>query len=118
MADLFIQLNDLPDEILIYIFKKLTKLEVLYSLFGVSKRLNRIVYDSIVTNCLTLPRSVSNDYIYPLSNRILDRFCLHILPEIHDKIKWINLESCSIERILRATNYPNLNALGLYNIRQ
>ncbi|CAM4776041.1 unnamed protein product [Rotaria magnacalcarata] len=118
MPEVFIQLNDLPDEIFIYILKKLTNLQVLYSLLGVSKRLNRIVYGSILTNHLTLLRSISNDSIYPLSNRMLDRFCLHILPEIHHKIKWLNLESCSIERILRATNYPNLNALGLYNIRQ
>ena len=37
---------------------------------------------------------------------------------MHDKIKWLDLESCLIERILRATNYPNLKALGLYNIRR
>ncbi|CAF2919891.1 unnamed protein product [Rotaria sp. Silwood2] len=77
---------------------------------SVSKRLNRIVYDSIFTNRLILLRSVSN--------RILDQFCLHILPKTHDKIKWLNLESCSIERVNDATNYPNLNALGLHNVQQ
>ncbi|CAF4706171.1 unnamed protein product, partial [Rotaria sp. Silwood2] len=46
---------------------------------------------------------------------ILDRFCLQILPEIHHKIKWLNLESSSIERIL-VTNYPNLYGLGLYDV--
>jgi len=39
-----------------------------------------------------------------------------MLPQIRDKIKWLNLESFSIERILRATNYPNLYGFGLYNI--
>ncbi|CAF4381930.1 unnamed protein product, partial [Rotaria sp. Silwood2] len=39
---------------------------------------------------------------------MLDRFCLQILPEIHYKIKWLDLESSSMERILLATNYPNL----------
>jgi hypothetical protein len=47
---------------------------------------------------------------------VLDRFCLRILPQIHDKIKWLNLESLSMERILLATDYPTLCGLGLYNI--
>ncbi len=114
----FFQLNDLPDEILMIIFKNLNNLAVLYSLFGVNKRLNKILHDSIFTNCLTLLRTGSNDFIYPLSNQILDRFCLHILPEIHYKIKCLNIESSSMGRVLRATNYPNLYGLGLYNIQE
>ncbi|CAF4739499.1 unnamed protein product, partial [Rotaria sp. Silwood2] len=46
----------------------------------------------------------------------LDRFCLQILPSIRHKIKWVNLESSSMKRILHATNYPNLYGLGLYDI--
>jgi hypothetical protein len=34
----------------------------------------------------------------------------------HHKIKWLNLESSSIERILLATNYPYLHGIGLYCI--
>ncbi len=41
----FIQLNDLPDEILMIILKKLNNLEVLYSLIGVNKRLTKMVHD-------------------------------------------------------------------------
>jgi hypothetical protein len=61
---------------------------------------------------MTLLRYFSKDYIYP----ILDRFCSHILLEIHHKIKWLNLESLTMERILLSTNYPNLYGLGLYHI--
>ena len=111
-----IQLNDLPDEILLIILKKLTNVEVLYSLIGVNKRFNKIVHDSIFTSNLTLIRRLSNDSIDPLPYPILDRFCLQILPEIHHKIKWLNIESSSMERILLSTNYPNLYGLGLYNI--
>ncbi|CAF4708240.1 unnamed protein product, partial [Rotaria magnacalcarata] len=56
------------------------------------------------------------DSIDPLSDRILDQFCLQILPAIHQNIKWLNLESSSMKRILLATNYPNLYGLGLYDI--
>ncbi len=112
----FAQLNDLPDEILVIILKKLFNVEVLYSLIGVNHRLNTIAHDSIFTSHLTLMKYLSDDSIDPLSAPILDRFRLEILPEIHDKIEWLNLESSSIERILLATNYPNLYGLGVYNI--
>jgi hypothetical protein len=39
-----VQLNDLPDEILMIIFTKLANAEVLCSLLGVNKRLNKIAH--------------------------------------------------------------------------
>ncbi|CAF4291141.1 unnamed protein product, partial [Rotaria magnacalcarata] len=47
MKNLLVQLDDLPDEILMYIFKKLYNGEVLYSLMDVNQRLDRIVRDTI-----------------------------------------------------------------------
>ncbi|CAF1444063.1 unnamed protein product [Rotaria sordida] len=110
-----VQLIDLPDEILMIILKKLSNVLVLYSLIDVNKRLNTIVCDSTFTSHLTLMRYFSDDCIYPLPDLMLGRF-LQILPEIHHNIKWLNLESSSMERILLATNYPNLYGLGLYKI--
>ncbi|CAF3411703.1 unnamed protein product [Rotaria sp. Silwood2] len=122
-----IHLNNLPDEILLIIFNKLNNATLLYSLLGVNKRLNKILYDSIFTNHLSLLRrqsnhliafrSLSSHLIYPLVDQILDRFCTEILSEIHDKIEWLDLESSSMERILLATNYPHLSGLRLYNIQ-
>ncbi|CAF1325904.1 unnamed protein product [Rotaria sordida] len=111
-----IQLNDLPDEILMIIFKKLDNVEVLYSLMHVNKRINKLVHDSIFTSGLHLLRYLCSGYIYPLSDSILNRFCSKILPEIGHKIRWLSLESLSVERILLSTNYPNLFGLSLYNI--
>ncbi len=110
-----IQLNDLPDELLMIIFKKLTNVAILYSLYGTDKRLNQIVHDPIFTNHLTLLKCLDDDY-YPLPDPMLDRFCLEILPEISDKIKWLHLESSSMERILLSTNYPHLQGLSLYDV--
>ncbi|CAF1179457.1 unnamed protein product [Rotaria sordida] len=118
MKHSFIQLNDLPDEILMMILKKLTNIEVLYSLIGTNKRLNQIIYDFTFTNHLTLMISLSNGFTYPLSDPILDQFCSQILPKIHHKIKWLDLESSSMKRILLTTNYSNLTGLGLYNIHE
>jgi hypothetical protein len=114
MEDFSIKLSDLPNEMLTFILRKLSNVEVLCSIIGVNQRLNTIAYDSIFTSQLTL--YFVDELISPLPDPILDRFCLQILPQIHHQIKWLNLESRSMERILLATNYPNLNGLGLYNI--
>ncbi|CAF3201428.1 unnamed protein product [Rotaria sp. Silwood2] len=84
---------------------------------GVNKRFNRIAYDRTFTSHLSLMKRSSYKSMYdPLSDPILDRFCSKILPEIHHQINWLDLESTSMNRILRATNYPNLYGVGLYGI--
>ncbi|CAF1492795.1 unnamed protein product [Rotaria sordida] len=115
MEYLLIKLNDLPDEILILILKKLCNVEVLYTLIDVNKRLNAIAHDSTFANHLTL-LCKQDDLISPLPDPMLDRFCSQILLSIHYKVKSLKLESTSMERILLTTNYPNLYELGLYGI--
>ncbi len=117
MNDLLIQLDDLPDEILMYIFKKLYNDEVLYSLMDVNQRLNRILHDRIFTRhlCLLKYCRIDNSTI-PLPDLILDRFCSKILPKIRHQIETLYLEGTSIERVLHARNYINLNKLGLCDI--
>ncbi|CAF3465394.1 unnamed protein product [Rotaria sp. Silwood1] len=107
-----IQLNDLPDEILLIIFKNLNNINLLYSLIGVNKRLNKIVYDSMFTKSLKLFNYSSYDYIHPLPDLMLDRFCLQILRDIHHNIKWLELESSSMKRVFLSANYPNLFGLN------
>jgi len=117
MKDFLVQLDDLPYEILMYVFKKLYNHEVLYSLMGVNQRINRIVHDRIFTRHLYLLEYCRiDDSSLPLSDPILNRFCSKILPEIGHQIETLYLEGTSIERVLHATNYPNLNNLGLCNI--
>ena len=111
-----VQLVDVPDEILLLILKKLFNSEVLYSLIGVNVQLDEIASDPIFTSHLTFMRRLPNGCIYPMVDRVLDRFCSQILPKIHHKIKWLNLESLTMERILQAVDYPNLRGLALFNI--
>ncbi len=112
----FIQLRDLPDEILMTIFKNLYNFEVLYSLMDVNDRFNTIAHDSMFTSHLRLMTYLSDNSICSLPYPMLDCLCSQILPEIQHKIKWLDLESSSMKRILCATNYPNLYGLGLYYI--
>ena len=112
MENFFIQLNDLPDEILLIILKKLASTDVLYSLIGVNKRLDTIVRDSIFTRCLTFMAPCNE--LERIPEAIPHRFCVEILPVIRHKISWLILESSSMDRILLSTNYPNLHRLALY----
>ena len=119
----FDEINHLPDELLLIILKNLSNIQVLHSLFDVNQRLNTIVHDSIFTSHLTLFERLtdsngflSNDYISPLSDSMIKRFCLQILPEIRHKVKWLDVEPTSIEHVLLATKYSNLNGLGVYKV--
>ncbi|UJR29467.1 hypothetical protein I4U23_010679 [Adineta vaga] len=113
-----IQLTDLPDEILLLIFKNLTNNQVLFSLLDVNRKLHNIASDPVFTEYLTLLIHSSNGIKTSIDNSMLDRFRRQILPNIHSKIKWLNLEPLSMEHILMAASYPNLYALTLFHIER
>lgn len=117
MDSIYQLLNDLPVEILLIIFRKLHNAKLLHSLLDVNQRLNEILFHPILISCLNLLEFLSINFISPLPYPILHRFCIEILPKIHDRIKWLTLESLSIRRVLLAASYPNLNGLGLYNLK-
>jgi len=115
MESACVQLTDLPDEILIIIFKQLHYVEALYSLIDVNKRLNKILHDPSFTSALTLMDHSVDGRICSLPYPMFYRF-LQILPRIHHKIQWLNLEPLTMNRILLSANYPNLYGLGLYGL--
>ncbi|CAF1190686.1 unnamed protein product [Adineta steineri] len=119
MFDSYVGLNDLPDEILIIIFQKLNNTELLYSLQGVNKRLNKIIHDPIFTTRLAFVKWLSHNFIDLFSCDIIrDKFCSEILPAIHQNIKWLDLASPSMKHVLHTVEYPNLVTLALYNINE
>ncbi len=110
---------DLPNEILMMIFKKLTNEAVLYSIMGINMRLNRIMSDPSFTNQISLIKHHSScDFTSALPGVMLDRFYFQILPQIHHKIKWLHLETLSMERILLATDYPKLRQLDIFSMNE
>jgi hypothetical protein len=108
-----LHLLDLPDEILLIILSKISNLDVLYSLIGVNKKLDRLACDIVHIRSIDFIRTTSNDEIHSLSDKILDRFCQNILPRIHKNIECLTLESSSISRIFHSTDYPKLFKLIL-----
>ncbi|CAF4943822.1 unnamed protein product, partial [Rotaria socialis] len=110
---------NLPDEILIIIWNKLSKIDVLYSFLNVNRRFDKLVRDKIYTRSIELIKNNCEDEDNcSLSDQILDRFCFDLLPQIHNIIEQFILESFSMERILYAGNYPQLCQLTLVNFAQ
>ena len=110
-------LNDLPDEILLIILKKLNNFQIHYSLHGVNQRLTQLIQDSIFTNNLYFVKKSSDKFLDRLENKMVhSRFCLQILPSIDDKIEFLSLESSSMKSVLDASHYVNLHCLALHNI--
>jgi hypothetical protein len=106
-----VHLLDLPDEILLMILKKLNNVDVLYSLFDINDgRLNILAQENTFSSIL---KFVSIDNI-----SIIDRFCSDILPRIHHNVKCFIFDPVFMERILLATDYPNLTELKIFHFQQ
>ncbi|CAF2061597.1 unnamed protein product [Rotaria magnacalcarata] len=99
-----VHLLDLPDEMIINIFNKLSNADVLNSILGANRQLDR------------LAPKVSYNERCSMSNDILDRFCSYILPQIHVNINSLLVEPSSMQRILCACAFPNLHQLTLSSI--
>ncbi|CAF3079648.1 unnamed protein product [Rotaria socialis] len=113
-----VHLLDLPNEILLIIFRKLNNVDVLYSLSDINnERLAILAQDKIFTNILNFVSALTDD-IYLIPASILDRFCSDILPRVHHNVKCLILDSTSMEKILLVADYPYLNQLKLVNFNQ
>lgn len=106
-------LLDLPNEILLIIFKKLDNLHVLHSLVGINnERLHRLTQEETFSNILTFTPTFANN------TKAMDRFCIDILPQIHLNVKRFVVDVVSMERILLAADYPKLTELELFNFQR
>ena len=112
MEQWFTLLMNLPDEIILLILNKLDNADVLYSLMNFNARLDRILHDAMFTKKIALAQTLSSEK--RLDEKILNRFCFEILPNIHHQIQWLSVDALSMERIFLAADYPNLNQLDIF----
>jgi len=113
MNERVVDLLDLPDDILLIIFNKLDSFDVLYSLLNSTQRLDRIARSMYYTRSINFSIELSNVQFAAINSDKLNRFCAELLPEIHCQIQSLTLESSTIERILLATRFPNLDTIIL-----
>lgn len=104
---------DLSNEILLIIFNKLNKIDVLYSLVDVNQRFNELIFDYLYISKLDLTFKSSLPYFSSTEKQILDRICEKVLPRIHHQVRELIIEERSIERILRTVTYPQLYSLSI-----
>jgi hypothetical protein len=116
MNQSIVNIIDLPEEILLHVLKKLNNFDVLYSLVGVNEKLDRLACDISFTRLVDLMTIESNRVTDSRCNAILDRFCIEILPRIHDKVESLTLQACFLSRVLHATNYLHLRKLVIINL--
>jgi hypothetical protein len=108
-----IGLLELPDEILLIIFDKLGSVNVLYSLLNSTQRLDQIARNIDYTKSINFSIELSDGQFTTIDPDKLHRFCVEILPQINHHIQAMTLETVTIERILLATQFPNLNTIVL-----
>ncbi len=116
MSDSTVSILDLPDELLLTIFKKLNNFDVLFSLLGVNQKLDNVACDMNFTRAVDLLTISLNEVSDSRTNAILDRFCMYILPRIHEKVECLTIEACFLHRVIHACNYLNLRKLTLVNL--
>ena len=103
----------LPDEILVIIFNKLSSIDVLYSLLNSTQRLDHIARSIDYAKSINFSVELSNGQLTAIDPNKLHRFCVELLPQIHHRIQTLTLEPSSIERILLAAQFPNLDTIVL-----
>jgi hypothetical protein len=117
MAYRSVQLLDLPDELLLIILRKLHCVDKLYSLEGINKRLDEMVFSKCNTKIIDLANSFMDNDVYLTFDIILDRFCSHILPRIGHNVKSLILQQIFMERVLLACEYPDLHILTIFDFQ-
>jgi hypothetical protein len=113
---------DLPDEILLIIFKKLNIIDVLYSLVDVDQRFDRLALNPLYIHDLDMTTIMTNNSTYnqtfSIDTQVLSRICQKILPRIDHQIHKLTVEECSMKLILLAANYPQLYSLSFINFHE
>ncbi len=117
MNDSTVNIVSLCDEMLLAIYNKLDNMDVLYSLIGVNRKLDRLARDITFTQCVDLLTILSNESNDSRNKSILDRFCFDILPRIQHNIQSLTLDPLSIDRVFRIGNYFKLHKLTLLNLQ-
>ncbi|CAF3203245.1 unnamed protein product, partial [Rotaria sp. Silwood2] len=112
-----INILDLPDEMLLYILKKLNNIDILYSLVDVNQRFDRLILNSLYTHDLNFTTNSLMNYKSKEYNEVLDRICKIILPKIHHQINKLTLGQFSLEHVLCTFNFPKLNSLSLVSFQ-
>ena len=113
-----LNINNLPNEILLMIINKLNISDIVYSFIDINERFAELIINYLCIRNLdmTIMKMKSfYDRTFSIDDKILSRICDQILCRISDQINALTVEQHSIQRILHPTDYPQLYSLSLVN---
>ncbi|UJR12937.1 hypothetical protein I4U23_017110 [Adineta vaga] len=111
-------LLDLPNEILLYIFAKMNVVDALFRQSGFNQRLDQLLFNSIYVRELDFTIKSWDNSISSINDLVINHVCEKILPHINDKVIKLIVEPYAIERALNsAIIYPKVSSLSLLNFR-
>ena len=114
-----LNLLDLPNEILLIIIEYISVIDVLYSLVGITERLDQLVLDPISVRTLKLTclrLELLPERIYALDERAFATLCRTVLPRIRHPINQLIVDQFAIDDVFRAREYPQLHSLSLLDL--
>ncbi len=113
---------DLPNEILFIIFKKLSIIDVVYSVVDVTRRFHRLALDPFHIRRLDMTDNITVSSLCnqtsSIDTQVLTRIFQKILPRIHHQAHQLTVEEYSMKQVLLAGNYPQLYSLSLINFEE
>ncbi|CAF0864313.1 unnamed protein product [Adineta ricciae] len=109
MADAPVYIVSLCDELLLTIYNRPDNVNVLYSLIGVSRKIDELV------GGITFTQYVGPSRINFKKKSILDRFCLDLLPRVRHNNQSLTLNVSLIDHVFRIGYYSELHKLALLN---
>jgi hypothetical protein len=111
-----LSLLDLPNELLLLIMKQLPMVDALYSLVGVTQRLDQLVLNPVDTRTLDLTClkvDALPERIYSTDDHVLETICREVLPRVHHHVAHLIVDQSAVERVFDAADYPELDSLSL-----
>ncbi len=116
----YLNISDLPDEILLIIFKEVHTIDLLHSFVDVNRRFDQLALDSCYIRDLNMTNIKNINSLYDqtssIDTQVLSRICEKILPHIHQHVHKLTVEQYSMKQILLAVNYSQLYSLSLINL--
>lgn len=109
---------DLPDEMLLAIFRKMNMIDVFYSLVDVNRRFHGLVLDLLCIFHLNLTNQTLLNEKSTVANQLVDRICEKLLIRSHQKINKLTVQPITMKCVLLPINYSQLYSLSLVNFEQ
>jgi hypothetical protein len=105
---------NLPDELLLMILNKLNTISLI-CLFNIHPHLNELI---LMELCQLNLFMTSTNGINPIEDNIIVKFFMEILPQIHQRIQYVNIQSTLLEKIFLIHDYPNLKGMEFFNVTE